>query len=202
MFEDLAGLDDKFIIKNISDLPLFRQEQCAGYRQDIDKKTCIISYRILAKGLREQYGIETAGDFIYNQYGKPYLRDYPRIFFNISHCKTGVVCALADIEVGVDIQDIRPFDIDVAQRVCSENELRMLSASDEPAKLFCKIWTEKESYAKAEGISVSDVLRQDFPKSRIICWETANYCMTLRCKEIQAGKEAAYHMIKYFDLLG
>ena len=184
-YNDFSEPDESFIKENIRSLPLFRQEKCARYRHNSDKRACIISYQLLVKGLREQFGLATGGEFVYNKHGKPYLSDYPHIFFNLSHCKSGVVCALADVEVGIDIQDVRPYDTDLARRVCSENELRVLSESDEPAKQFCRIWTYKESYAKAEGISVFAVLRQDLPGGRAAYQETGEYCMTLCGKGVQ-----------------
>ena len=183
LFENTDKLDDNFVVDNLYKLPAFRQEQCNRYRQEADKKACILSYLLLEKGLRKKYGIDRPVSFIYNEYGKPYLKEYPHIFFNISHCKSGVVCALADAEIGVDIQDVRPFDIDVARRVCSENELRLLSESDNPARLFCKMWTEKESHAKARGIGVAGVLKCDLAREGFKSFESDNYCITLSVKD-------------------
>ena len=163
-------------------IPPFRQEQCVRYRQGIDKRNCILAYLLLEQGLREQYGITTPVSFVYNEHCKPYLREYPNIFFNISHCKYAVACALADFEVGVDIQDIRPIDWDVARRVCSENELRELEKADDPARLFCKIWTEKEAYAKAKGLGVDSVLRRDLSLNGLTHWERERYCITVCCE--------------------
>jgi len=187
LLDDFSGLDDHYVREQYRRLPLFRRKQCAGYLQDRDKRACILSYQLLVRGLREQYGLESSGKFIYNQHGKPYLKDYPHIFFNLSHCRTGIACALADIEIGVDIQDIRPYSIDVARRVCSDKELRELSLSGEPARLLCRQWTKKESYAKAEGISVASVLRQDLQGSWVVYRESGTYCMTLCCKGGQAA---------------
>jgi len=177
--DDTTGLGDGFISENIHKLPAFRRNKCNRYRQDADKISCILSYLLLSKGLREQYGISDHIEFVYNERGKPYLKDYPEIFFSISHCKSGVACAVADFEIGVDMQDIRPFDIAVAKRVCSQNELRQLAAAENPAGGFCRIWARKESYAKARGISVTDVLKHDFDDTGFIDWETPNYCVSL-----------------------
>ena len=44
--------------------------------------------------------------FGYNNYQKPYLKDYPDIHFNGSHSGEYLVCALSDVPVGIDIQKI------------------------------------------------------------------------------------------------
>jgi len=179
LFDELDKLDECFISENLLRLPEFRREQCARYRRAVDKKSCILAWLLLEKGLREQYGITRPGQFVYNEFGKPYLRDHPQIFFSISHCKSGVVCALADFEIGADIQDIQPFDIDIARRVCSEMEFQRVLEAEDPAVELCKVWTEKESYAKAIGVSVADTLKQDLPKHISLCREIKDCVLTV-----------------------
>ena len=179
LFDNMDSLDKNFFTDNLYRLPKFRQEQCAQYRQKTDKRNCVLAYLLLEQGLWEQYSIMTPISFKYNEHGKPYLSNIPNIFFNISHCKSGVVCALADFEIGVDIQDIQPFDIRIAQEVCSEKELQQLADSDNSLRLFYKIWTEKESYAKAKGVSVAEVIKQELPPSGFSYIESTDYFLTI-----------------------
>jgi len=184
LLDDFAEFPTDFVSKNLEKLPTFRQEQCAHYRQELDKRNCVAAYLLLVNGLREQYGIAASVDFVYNEHGKPYLKDCPQIFFNISHCQFGVICAIADFEIGVDIQEVRPFDEAVAQRVCSESELSILKKADDPAHLLCRMWTAKESYAKAKGISVASILKSDFPEENSNQWDFGDYCLAL-CSQRQ-----------------
>ena len=179
LFDDMGSLNDCFITDNLGRLPKLRQEQCVCYRQDADKINCILAYLLLEQGLREQYGITAPVSFAYNKHSKPYLQEHPNIFFSISHCKKGVICGLSEVEIGIDIQDVRSLDLDVARRVCSKNELRELERSDDPARLFCRMWTKKESYIKMRGISISNDLKQDKPDTDFIHWETIDYCIAL-----------------------
>ena len=176
-------LSDGFIDGQIKNLPEFRQKKCAAYLNPADKKACILSYLLLESGLREQYKITREIAFIYNKNGKPYLQDFPDIFFNISHCKNNAVCVISDYEIGVDIQDIRLFDIDIARRVCSEKELKRLAESDNSDKLFCRMWTEKESYAKSFGGSVADIFKYNLPAKHFIHRDGENYCMSIYCRQ-------------------
>jgi 4'-phosphopantetheinyl transferase len=192
LFDKYETLPDGFVAENLFLLPSARQAQCLRYRQAIDQQNCVIAYLLLQQGLREQYGIVDQVTFAYGANGKPYLKDYPHIFFNISHCKYGVVCAIAGFEVGVDIQDVRPYDPAVARRVCSEDELRLLSKSEDPAQLFCRLWTARESYAKMLGCGIAEVLKKDIPAEGVFCLEANQYCLALRCKsnhfELQMNK--------------
>ncbi len=116
----------------------------------------VISYLLLLYALRENYGI-TNPRIAYGKYGKPYLADYPDIYFNISHYPKACVCAISDKEIGVDIQDIRPFSWDIARRVCCDNELKILESADDKPGLFTKIWSMKESYVKMTGEGISKI---------------------------------------------
>ena len=188
LFDKLETLSERFVENNIDKLPEFRRNRCVRYRRDADKRACIISYLLLQQGLNEKFGITEHVEFIYNDHAKPYLADYPYIFFNLSHCEKGIVCAVADFEIGIDIQDIVPFDPAVAGVVCGSDEMRLLAASEDPARLFCKLWTTKESYAKAQGLSVVNVLDVSPPESMVSHRDFAEYCVALCCRNFMADQ--------------
>lgn len=96
----------------------------------------------------------------YGLYGKPYLRDYPNAHFNISHSGQFVGCAVSKHPVGIDIQEIVYYRRDVAQHICSPNELLQIETSSEPSAEFTKIWTQKEAYLKMLGTGIFKELRE------------------------------------------
>ncbi len=96
----------------------------------------------------------------YGPYGKPYLRDYPNVHFNISHSGQYVACAVADCPVGIDVQVIGAYRPDVAARVCNEEELAGIEASVNPATEFTKLWTRKEAYLKMLGCGIVGGIRE------------------------------------------
>jgi len=96
----------------------------------------------------------------YGTHGKPYLRDYPNVHFNISHSGQYVVCAVADRPVGIDVQVIGAYRPDVAARVCTGKELARLGASDDPAVEFTKLWTQKEANLKMLGYGITGGIRE------------------------------------------
>lgn len=81
--------------------------------------------------------------------GKPYLRDWPGVQFNLSHSGAYGVCAISNAPVGVDIEMIRPLRQDVAKRFFTKVEQEYLSAR--PTEDFFRLWTRKESFTKAIG---------------------------------------------------
>jgi 4'-phosphopantetheinyl transferase len=156
--DDMENIPADVIREIFSLMPMERRQRALRYKQDIDSNLCVLAYWLLLHGLKEEYGIIKPPNFIYGENGKPYLAEYPGIFFNISHCKAGVVCAISDVEVGIDIQEVRPFDLDVAKRVCTDSELEQFALTQEPERLFCEMWTMKESYIKQQGGSIAQSL--------------------------------------------
>jgi len=182
LYDAMAQVSNDFVARQLPRLPAFRREYCTRYRQSSDQASCIIAYLLLAKGLGEQYDLPPPRTFVYGKTGKPFLANNPA-YFNLSHCPKGVACALADTEIGVDIQDVQPFNPEVAKRVCSAEELHALSLSADPADLFCLMWTRKESYAKALGQSLAEVLRQDLPSTGFWSHRAPDYWVTTYCAD-------------------
>jgi 4'-phosphopantetheinyl transferase len=94
--------------------------------------------------------------FTTNPFGKPALSGGgPE--FNISHADGLVACALDACPVGIDVERIRPLDLNLAERCFSLDERRRLFACPEEDRLglFFSIWCAKESFIKAEGLGLS-----------------------------------------------
>lgn len=160
LFTDFKSVDESFLQKCMTILPAERKVKAFRYKFAIDRKMCIVSYFLLLYALRENYGIKNP-KLSYSKNGKPYLIDYPAIHFNLSHCPKGCICAVSDREIGVDIQDVRPFSWDVAKRVCCENELKLLHSSNDRDKMFTQIWAMKESYLKMSGMGIAEMKQID-----------------------------------------
>ena len=86
--------------------------------------------------------------------GKPYFSDLP-LFFSLSHSGDYVACAIADFEIGLDIQCIRPVSMPLVRRFFSETELRKIQKSKHPDELFTLLWSLRESYWKATGRGIA-----------------------------------------------
>ncbi|MBS4536683.1 4'-phosphopantetheinyl transferase superfamily protein [Clostridium sp. D2Q-14] len=97
-----------------------------------------------------------------NQYGKPYLKNYPKFHFNISHSGDFVVCAIDKNPIGIDIEKIKYIEYrDIAKRYFTMNESKYIIEKDLSAQLtrFYEIWTLKESYIKCIGQGLSIPLK-------------------------------------------
>ena len=121
----------------------------------------LIKDNLLSHVLYENYGLKLSNAEIdRNEYGKPYLRNWPDIFFNISYSINFIACSIGRGEHGVDCEKVRSFDYYVAQRAFSKSEQQMLKNSEDKEKFFFSIWTLKECLGKAKGTGLNYDLRK------------------------------------------
>ncbi len=101
--------------------------------------------------LRDILGSVTTAplDFALREKGKPYLAAAPEIRFNLAHSREVALVAVAlDVEVGVDIERVRPLTeyAAIAQRYFPEGYTVPTSVRE-----FFRHWTRFEALLKAHG---------------------------------------------------
>lgn len=114
---------------------------------------------LLKRGLQD-FGLSVSlEDLEYTIYGRPYFKC--KIDFNISHSGQYVVCAVSDSNiVGIDIEEIKPIDINDFKNYWQAKELEAINNSpDQGGKFYC-YWTRKEAVVKADGGGLSIPLRE------------------------------------------
>jgi 4'-phosphopantetheinyl transferase len=173
LFDDMENIPADVIRDTFPLMPPERQQRALRFRQERDRNACVLAYGLLLHGLEQEYGITAPPAFSYGENGKPYLTDHPSIYFNLSHCKAGIVCAISDMEVGVDIQEVRPIDMDVVRRVCTSYEVEQFQYCQLTAPLFCKIWTIKEGFIKWFGGSIAQPL--NYLDAQSLCNQADRY---------------------------
>jgi phosphopantetheinyl transferase len=98
--------------------------------------------RLLFHALRAEYGIERA-KIEKDGRGKPFFPDLPEIFFSLSHSGEHLLCALADVPIGCDIQLRRELREGLAEKLMDEREAREFE--------FFELWCLRESLLKMRG---------------------------------------------------
>jgi 4'-phosphopantetheinyl transferase len=97
--------------------------------------------------------------FSVGPHGKPRLDDpAPAVRFNLSHSGDRALVAMArDVEVGVDLEEIKPRgDMKgVARRVFTEAERDAIAVGGEEA--FYRHWVAKEAFVKATGRGIASL---------------------------------------------
>lgn len=77
--------------------------------------------------------------------GKPYFKD-SNIFFNYSHSKNYIACAISSYEVGVDIEE-------TTRKISDYISKKYLNDENDNLKKI-ETWVKKESYSKLKGLGL------------------------------------------------
>lgn len=179
---DIRNLSDAEYGKWYSLMSEDKKRRVDRFRCEDDKKRTVAGEMLARKAVAEWCDIaEESIVFDKREYGKPFAVGL-NVEFNISHSENMVVCAVDEKPVGVDVELIRPIDLGIAKRICTENELLYLFGhvpveegfscvpNRDILMRFYEIWTAKEAYGKCSGTGVSclgaEVLR--IPKMNIV----------------------------------
>lgn len=144
----------------LSEISEQRREQAVKFKHELGQRLCVLAYQLLKQGLHEAYGIEGNPQFEYNEHGKPAIVGHPDIFFNLSHCKEAVLCAISDQPVGVDVESVRSFNESLVHYTMNEDEIREIETAEDRAVAFIRLWTMKEAALKLEGTGISKDMKQ------------------------------------------
>lgn len=135
-------------------VPEHRRQKVDRMRFEKDKRLSLGAFALLQKGLGDWGIFDKELMLSYGDNGKPFLKDYPAVFFNLSHSEERVMCAIADCEVGCDVERIQDTDFEIARRFFHEKEYEQIlrqGPAQKKQELFYRYWTLKESFLKVTG---------------------------------------------------
>ena len=128
-----------------------------------DRRTALLTRLMVRHVLSRVCGSLSPDRWVFgrNAHGRPFIANpgFEWIEFNISHCRTLVVCALATrARLGVDVEPLeRRAPVELAERYFAPSEaadVRRAPPALQPIR-FLRYWTLKESYIKARGKGLS-----------------------------------------------
>jgi 4'-phosphopantetheinyl transferase len=120
-----------YVIINKKDIPVFEYSETKQARFVLSK---LLSYFNIVEP-----------DIIISNNGKPYFKD-SNIFFNYSHSKNYIACAVSLSELGIDIEEKERTISDAVSK-------KYLNNIDKYKRL--EYWVKKEAYSKLKGIGLS-----------------------------------------------
>ena len=154
--EDIWDFD---LSKALNEISEQRREQALKFKFEQGQRLCVLAYQLLKEGLHKEYGITENPLFEYNEHGKPSIVGHPEIYFNLSHCKEAVVCAISNHPIGIDVESIREFKDSLVNYTMNDDEVREIEASENPASAFIRLWTMKEATMKLVGTGISNDMK-------------------------------------------
>ncbi len=140
---------------------VLRKRKIDAFRMEKEKLRCLAADVIFRQGVsdyeneRKKERQDQLQQF-FGTYGKPYLKTFPELFFNISHSGDFVVAAFGEEEIGIDIQLIKSFKDTMAERFFTLEEQHYIKRNTEKQeqnmeKQGILMWACKESYLKYTG---------------------------------------------------
>lgn len=161
-----------------------RGNKITGFVQKEDAYRSLFAELLARSMIIKKKGIQNRDiHFATNQYGKPFLMGEPNFKFNISHSGHWVVMIFGTEEVGIDIEEVKNIQLDIAKRYFAESEyLDIMSKSElERLEYFFRLWSLKECYIKAIGTGLSTPLNsfsiRILSKEQIVlCPGQSEYC--------------------------
>lgn len=157
--DELEKISDEEVERIIDTLPSQRRKQAQKFKFALGRKTCVVAYLLLCKGLKEEYGIEEMPVFHYGEHGKPSIVGHEDIHFNFSHCKNAVMCYVSDEPVGIDVESLGRGNESLISYTMNEEEQAQIHSSAQPLNEFVRLWTQKEAVLKLTGQGIVDDMK-------------------------------------------
>jgi 4'-phosphopantetheinyl transferase len=158
----VGAAGENFIPAAAALLPQAARERAAPFRRTADRVR-FLAGRLLAAYALFPEGGSTPAAFHERvriaAHGRPFLPDGPD--FNLSHSGEVAICAVGEgCTVGVDVERIRPVEIEPFSGCFSADEWRLLASARDPLEAFFRYWTIKESVLKADGRGLGVPMRE------------------------------------------
>ena len=166
---DFDSFDTDSLAFKLQDFGVELDDGSKTYRQKLFSQ--FIRYKVL-KGYLKLSQLE----FSINQNNKPYLESHSDTYFNISHTKNHIVMAVADQEIGVDIEETvsKKSFMSIARRYFSSCEVKELEQSTDLKKDFYTLWTLKESQVKRNSLGIAYGLKDALFYKKDSGWVSEN----------------------------
>ena len=159
-----------------------RRQQALQYKHVFGQYCCLQSWLMLQNLLGH-----TPSEWRYNAHGKPFFTgEEATTYFSISHCREAIAVAIADQEVGIDIESIRSAKTELVARVMNEAEQAQISQSANPDRMFTHLWTQKEAIVKWQGTGIEEM--EKMYDVRRTMYDVPFTMSDVRCETIEKEK--------------
>ncbi len=168
-----------------------KKQRVNRFRFENDKKRTVVG-EMLARGAISEWCGTSEESIVFEiaEHGKPYAKDL-NVEFNISHSADMVVCVVDTQSVGVDIEKIRPVDLNTAKRIFNDEEVHYIfecipdtedyndHTNDAVLQRFFELWTKKEAYGKLIGTGLFTEMDAIDATVTFKTWIENDYCISI-----------------------
>ena len=152
VFEDTARFEKAFQ----SILWPQRREKILRYRNKKSSLLCLGAGYLMGRELSPFFDPDApVPEIAEGEKGKPYLPDYPELYFNLSHSGHYAAIVTGAHPCGVDVERDHAEYQKISDHFFTEEEQQYIKNSSDPKDAFLQIWTRKESFIKCSGEGIS-----------------------------------------------
>ncbi len=156
---------------------LDKQEQAMAtrFKSELLQDRYIICHGLLREQLADYIGVPAKSLRIDKaEFGKPYLKDYSEINFNMSHSGNYWLIALGEGgQIGVDIESYKSRNTweGLVKKCFAQEEIEYWRSlkPDQQGAAFYDIWVQKEAFVKAVGQGIRLGLNQCVTNQKPYC---------------------------------
>lgn len=147
-YSSVEDIDPGLLPEGMSE---YRRDKLLKTKSEKARRQSIGAELLLLRALRDCFaGMTLPPDIYTGPEGKPLCRE-EGVFFSLSHSGGFAACAVADRELGLDIQELRDDTDKLAQRFFTAGERDYVFTAPDRRRAFREIWALKESRLKATG---------------------------------------------------
>ena len=170
---NIENLTDNEYEKWFSLMEEDKQEKVSRYKDLTRRKCSVAGEKLVKEHIANALNIAPESLIILTgKNGKPYIENC-KIKFNISHCENVLACAFSTEEIGIDIERVRPFSLNILKRFFSEEEQEYVFGNiptkddfqkcenEEILERFYRIYTLKEAICKKSEIGIKGLKNAD-----------------------------------------
>lgn len=140
--------------KVVNALPAYRRDKLSAFKANNARYLSVLAGALLCEALKDADIDPYALKMAEGENKKPYFTNRPDIHFSLSHSGEYALCLISDAECGCDIEQIKAYKPEIANRFFHTDEKLYLSSINDPdiqKDAFYRIWTLKESFLKITG---------------------------------------------------
>jgi len=156
---DISALKEPAVFENLlKRVPEYRQKKTMSFKFEKGKIQSLGVGLLLQLACNEA-GLAHADEHVaYGKNGKPYLIDFPKVQFNLSHSGERVMAVVSPFEVGCDVEIVKGDRGKLAERFFMPEEsawIKHFKTPEAQSEAFYRLWTLKECYMKVTGRGMS-----------------------------------------------
>jgi 4'-phosphopantetheinyl transferase len=136
-----------------------KSERLLRFYWEEDKLRGLFGDLLIRDLIRQKTGLHSQEiSFSTNEYGKPLLKNYDHVHFNLSHSGVWVGGVIDNQPVGIDVEQVQSIDLGISENYFSPDEHEDLMSKVDKFDYFFTLWALKESYIKILGKGLSHPL--------------------------------------------